>query len=177
MKTVLSTRTLWYDGTSEVDASLVPELFLLGAQPENLVVTAADPDIDLFNAINDIMIPATKESNRPADLSWDIPSEFANVSLPEKVHSLLERWLLSNSAADVGKYRARVDVELKEIARRDLTNLFRALLYIVHVLRENDTVWGVGRGSSCASLILFLMGLHKVDPVKYDISHTEFFHG
>jgi DNA polymerase III alpha subunit len=35
----------------------------------------------------------------------------------------------------------------------------------------------VGRGSSVASYVLFLIGVHKIDPIKYELPIEEFFKG
>jgi DNA polymerase III alpha subunit len=51
----------------------------------------------------------------------------------------------------------------------------RCLLYVTHRFKEDGVLWGVGRGSSCASLIMYLLGINKVDPVKYNIPAEEFF--
>jgi DNA polymerase III alpha subunit len=34
-------------------------------------------------------------------------------------------------------------------------------------------VWGVGRGSSCASLVFYIMGVHDVNPLKYTLPFSE----
>ena len=52
--------------------------------------------------------------------------------------------------------------------------MLRYLIYLVDVMRENNVVWGVGRGSSVASYILYLIGIHKVDSVKHNLDYTEF---
>jgi DNA polymerase III alpha subunit len=46
--------------------------------------------------------------------------------------------------------------------------------YVVDTLRANNVVWGVGRGSSVASYVLFIIGVHKIDSVKYDLDWREF---
>jgi len=48
------------------------------------------------------------------------------------------------------------------------------LIYVLDVMREKKVIWGVGRGSSCSSYLLYLLGLHEVDPVKYDVEFTDF---
>jgi DNA polymerase III alpha subunit len=48
------------------------------------------------------------------------------------------------------------------------------LIYIIDTMRKNNIVWGVGRGSSVASYILYLLGVHKVDSVKYNLHIEEF---
>ena len=42
------------------------------------------------------------------------------------------------------------------------------------MLRENNRVWGVGRGSSVSSFCLFLIGVHKINPMLYDLDYKEF---
>ena len=41
-------------------------------------------------------------------------------------------------------------------------------------LHDKNVLWGVGRGSSVASYALFLIGVHKIDSVKYDLDWREF---
>jgi DNA polymerase III alpha subunit len=53
-------------------------------------------------------------------------------------------------------------------------DLLRFLVYIVDVMREQDIVWGVGRGSSVASYVLYLIGVHKIDSLYYDLDIAEF---
>ena len=48
------------------------------------------------------------------------------------------------------------------------------LIYFIDTLRANNMVWGVGRGSSVASFCLFLIGVHKINPMLYDLDITEF---
>jgi DNA polymerase III alpha subunit len=48
------------------------------------------------------------------------------------------------------------------------------MCYLVDFMRENKIVWGVGRGSSVASYVLYLIGVHKIDSIQYDLDWTEF---
>ena len=41
-------------------------------------------------------------------------------------------------------------------------------------MRLNNVVWGLGRGSSTASYILYLLGVHKIDSLYYDLPIEEF---
>jgi DNA polymerase III alpha subunit len=71
----------------------------------------------------------------------------------------------------------RTEVELVIYEKRGLFNLLRFLIYLVDVMKERNIVWGVGRGSSVASYVLFLIGTHKVDSVKYELDFNEFLKG
>ena len=72
---------------------------------------------------------------------------------------------------------ARLMEELVEYKNRNLLPLLKQMKYIVDTLRKNNIVWGVGRGSSVASYVLHLLGVHKIDSIKYDIPLNEFFKG
>ena len=68
----------------------------------------------------------------------------------------------------------RVEQELVEYKKRQMYNLLRYMVYLVDFMRENHIVWGVGRGSSVASYILYLIGIHKVNSIQYELDYTEF---
>ncbi|NJO62370.1 MAG: hypothetical protein HC836_30345 [Richelia sp. RM2_1_2] len=61
----------------------------------------------------------------------------------------------------------RVLTELNLFRERNMEMVLRSLIFLVDLMRNNNVVWGVGRGSSCASYCLFLIGIHKVDAIKY----------
>jgi DNA polymerase III alpha subunit len=52
--------------------------------------------------------------------------------------------------------------------------LLKYLKYLVDTMRENNIVWGVGRGSSVASFVLFLLEVHRINSLYYDLSIDEF---
>ena len=68
----------------------------------------------------------------------------------------------------------RVWEELDEFKKRDMHNLLRYMIYLVDFMREENIVWGVGRGSSVASYVLYLIGIHKVDSIQYGLDYKEF---
>jgi DNA polymerase III alpha subunit len=68
----------------------------------------------------------------------------------------------------------RCEEELAEFKARDMNNLLRYMIYLVDFMRENDIVWGVGRGSSVASYVLYLIGVHRIDSIKYNLDWREF---
>lgn len=73
--------------------------------------------------------------------------------------------------------QARLQYELELFRRHEMIQVLRMMKYIVDTLRENNVVWGVGRGSSVASYVLYLLGVHKIDSIKYNIPIEEFFKG
>jgi len=68
----------------------------------------------------------------------------------------------------------RAGQELLLYQERDLFPLLVYLKYLVDVMREQNIVWGVGRGSSVASFVLYLLEIHRINSLYYDLSIDEF---
>lgn len=97
---------------------------------------------------------------------WVLSEEYANLNILTICLDLV------GSMPNV--YEDRVIREYEEFKKRDMVDLLRFMKFFIDVLIENDIPWGVGRGSSCASLLLYLLGVNRVDPIKYDIPLEEF---
>jgi DNA polymerase III alpha subunit len=69
----------------------------------------------------------------------------------------------------------RLVTELALFKSHDMMDVLCVMKYMVDTLRKHDVLWGVGRGSSVASYVLFLIGIHKIDSVKYELPIEEFF--
>ena len=96
---------------------------------------------------------------------WLMPDEYLNLDIAEYILGLCKH----------EHELQRVGQELLEYQRRDLFNLLRYLKYLVDTFRKNNIVWGVGRGSSVSSYVLFLLGVHKIDSIYYQLPLDEFF--
>lgn len=68
----------------------------------------------------------------------------------------------------------RVDQEWDLFVKHNMLDLLSFLKYLVDTMRQNSIVWGVGRGSSVASFILYLLGVHKINSIKYNLDIGEF---
>jgi DNA polymerase III alpha subunit len=64
--------------------------------------------------------------------------------------------------------------ELDEYEMRGMLPLLQYMIYLVDFMRENDIVWGVGRGSSVASYVLYIIGVHRINSIQYDLDWKEF---
>lgn len=112
------------------------------------------------------------ELTGPSDdtFDWRIPDEYASLDVVELCEDTLIELDLTSEI-----YVERLAKELALVEERGMANFLRCLLWITQTFRENGVVWGLGRGSSCASLVLYLLGVNKVDPVRYDIPMEEFY--
>lgn len=77
-------------------------------------------------------------------------------------------------SCDTEEKRNRVEKELKLFTQHKMYDLLYYLKYLVDTMRENNIVWGVGRGSCVASYVLYLIGVHKIDSLKYQLDINEF---
>ena len=68
----------------------------------------------------------------------------------------------------------RVATELLLYEERNLFDLLRYLKYMVDIFKKHDVVYGIGRGSSTSSYVLYLLGVHKINSIKYELDITEF---
>jgi len=55
-----------------------------------------------------------------------------------------------------------------------LFDLLRYLKYLADVMTEHRLIWGVGRGSSVASYVLYKLKIHRIDSLYYNLSPEEF---
>jgi hypothetical protein len=96
--------------------------------------------------------------------NWLIPKEYMDMDIAKYV---LDR--CSNEAE-----LQRAGDELLKFQERDMFILLKYLKYLVDTMRKNKIVWGVGRGSSVASFVLFLLEVHRINSLYYDLSIDEF---
>ena len=111
---------------------------------------------------------------------------FQSKELPETVEEAVKQWNIpdSISSLDLDIYFAekvstveeavRISEELELFRSRGLEPMLRFMIYLVQVMKEHNIVWGVGRGSSVSSFLLYLVGLHQINPVKYNLDIKEF---
>ena len=99
--------------------------------------------------------------------NWFIPEEYKKMDILD--------WLYNQCTTL--EIKQRVTDELKLFAKHDMIPVLKTMKYVVDTLRKNNIVWGVGRGSSVSSYVLFLIGIHKIDSVKYALPIDEFFKG
>lgn len=100
---------------------------------------------------------------------FNIPQHYKDIDVEEYV-----KGLIPTSGQDVNIITARVEMELTLYRAKNLYPILKLLIYIIDTMRKNELVWGVGRGSSVASYVLYLLGVHKVDSIKYNLDIKEF---
>jgi DNA polymerase III alpha subunit len=106
----------------------------------------------------------TEEFDSAMQDDWFVPDDYKHFDVKR---FCLERCLDGDASI-------RVMEELKAFEDKNMMMLLRTLKYLVDTLRKNNVVWGVGRGSSVASYVLFLLEVHRIDSIKYNLDWREF---
>lgn len=114
------------------------------------------------------------------------PAIFKIKELPDSIEEAVGNWSMPDHyrELDLDTYFAqrvntveeavRVSDELALFRERNMDVMLRFMIYLVDVMKENKIIWGVGRGSSVSSFLLFLVGLHQINPIKYNLDIREF---
>jgi DNA polymerase III alpha subunit len=95
---------------------------------------------------------------------WFMPEEYRDFDV--------EQWCLNKCTTP--EQISRVKAEIAAYTDRGMIPLLQWTKHFVDTCIENNIVWGVGRGSSVASFVLFLLGVHQIDSVKYNLDWQEF---
>lgn len=105
-----------------------------------------------------------QEFDQTMQNNWSMPDSYKNLDIAKHVLNLC------NSDEEL----QRAGHELLLFQEKDMFDLLRYLKYLVDTMRQHNIVWGVGRGSSVSSYVLFLLGVHRINSLYYDLSIDEF---
>jgi DNA polymerase III alpha subunit len=138
------------------------------------------------NMIVDASVDIEKASMLLDDIPALIKHNTSTESIQEFDRRLQQTWHMPNSykQLDIAQHILNLcttDAELQRCGHelllyqeRDLFDLLRFLKYLVDVMTENQVIWGVGRGSSVASYVLYKLGVHRIDSMFYKLDIEEF---
>ena len=152
-------------------------------------VVLCDPsdDIDKFNKVMEEQgmnplqkyIPLDveqKDFDNVCQSEWFMPEEYKQLNPNKWLEAkLMEKLQIDDPVAlrDTKEW-IRITEELTEFFERGMYPLLQYLVYLVDYMRQNNIVWGVGRGSSVASYVLYIIGIHRVDSIHFDLDWREF---
>ena len=119
-----------------------------------------------FNKFCDLLDVERIVSNVEYSNEFNIPQHYKELDVEFYIKNMVQ--------ISTPEQLARVEMELKMFQTRNLFPVLQLLIYIVDTMRKHNIVWGVGRGSSVASYCLYLIGVHKIDSLKYNLNIREF---
>jgi hypothetical protein len=153
-------------------------LLMQGRDIDSLQHMTVDSGVDLEELIKHVDRPdsvltwtsphcaetSVPEFHAKQQQNWHMPEEYCQLDIAAHVLSLC------HSEAEL----QRCGQELLLYQERDLFNLLRYMKYLVDVMIQNKVIWGVGRGSSVASYVLYKLGVHRIDSLYYNLDPQEF---
>jgi len=156
----------------------VADLLMQGRNLDSLRGMLVDSTVDIEQLVNFVQdFPDTFISHTSDDVdkdvtdwdyenqqNWHMPQHYKDMDIAEYVLSLCK------NEAEL----QRCGEELLLYQQHNLFNLLKYLKYLVDVMQENHIIWGVGRGSSTASYVLYKMNVHRINSLFYDLSINEF---
>jgi DNA polymerase-3 subunit alpha len=81
---------------------------------------------------------------------------------------------IDKSHKDYKKYIDRAKHELDTLKELGFIDYILLVWDVIHFCKTSDIPVGLGRGSAAGSLILYLVGVTRIDPVKYDLYFERF---
>jgi DNA polymerase III alpha subunit len=157
---------------------LIDMIYTGHADKVHVVLCDESDDVDKFNEACEEQGLSKLQKYIPLDVDkktfdgvcqgeWFMPDEYKNINVYE--------YVLGKAETPCPQHvQDRIWQELDAFRERGMKDLLRYMIYLVDFMRENDIVWGVGRGSSVASYVLYLIGVHKIDSIQYDLDWREF---
>jgi hypothetical protein len=154
------------------------DLLMQGRTVDSLERVTVDETVDLENLVgliekpeslfrwsfphnSDIGVP---EFHLTQQMNWHMPNEYKQLDIADYILGLC------TTEAEL----QRCGKELLLYQERDLFNLLKYLKYLVDIMTENKIIWGVGRGSSVASYVLYKLKVHRIDSMFYNLDVHEF---
>ena len=142
--------------------------------PDRLIVDALVDSKISFDMLDLENVPVLKvyqdpkltieEFDQQRQSAWFMPEEYQQMDIA--------KWVLDQCKDDNELQRA--GDELLKYSDRNMLVLLQYLKYLVDTMRKHNIVWGVGRGSSVASFVLYLIGVHHINSLYYQLDINEF---
>jgi DNA polymerase III alpha subunit len=165
-------------GQIVLDRDDVFDLIMQGRDLAEMRRIVVDDTVDIENMVHQVEnVPdlvvhtfvdgsdqSVPEYDEYAQRNWHMPEEYKRLDIAQYILNICQ------TDAEL----QRVGEELLLYQERNMFDLLRYLKYLVDTMRENHVIWGVGRGSSVASYVLFLLGVHRINSMYYDLDPQEF---
>lgn len=144
------------DPERKLSKALVPNPFIF----DEILDLSNIPNLEIYNELS----VTQEEFDRQNQNNWYMPKEYSEMDIAKYVLDLCkEDYELQ-----------RVGEELLKFQEKGLFPLLCYCKYLVDIMRKNNIVWGVGRGSSVSSYVLYLLEIHRINSLHYGLSIDEF---
>ncbi len=172
--TELNNRKLYFDGVSSYDPN---KILQLRSKYDINWVDFITPTIDQYNKL----VSSSKKIQVKKDcgllnISWNLPEKYQKLNVIQYVMDKHIDITKGMSDDEIINRDNRLISELSTYHKVNKFDILKTIIYIVETLEVNDIVYGVGRGSSVSSYVLYVIGIHDIDSYAFDLDINDFFH-
>ncbi|CAJ0747043.1 24897_t:CDS:10 [Entrophospora sp. SA101] len=122
-----------------------------------------------------ILLTRLKDFLRRIELKFSFSSKsVVNKNDFTELKTCCEQALFYSNKPSREKYEVRLEEELQVINKLGYTRYFLIFNDIVNGLRQQNVIVGPGRGSAVSSLVAYLLGITKIDPLEYNLFFERF---
>lgn len=173
--TTLQDRVLWYDGHITIPPEQLFDVISRGVSPTLLHPTHVTEDVLKYNKmVSRDQHLHVKCHTEPLSTEWLFPSVYKSIDVENFVFEVLEQEIEGMTNAEKIKRINRTVQELDLFFAYSLSDVLKLMIYVIDTFEQRGVVWGVGRGSSVSSYVLYLLGVHDIDSVEYDLPIEDF---
>lgn len=168
----IDNRTFLDDGTVLCQEAAIVEM-LYNDLSLDTVIAEPSYDIELYNKTDRYLDTNFGKIETASNAQYTKTNWFEYWLTPEPYKSLdIETYIRERCQNE--EQLARVEEELVLYKERNMLPVLRHLVYLTDHWRQQKIVWGVGRGSSVGSLILYLIGINRINPLDFGLGIEEF---
>lgn len=173
--TKLNNRILLHNGVTVVPPSRISGGLLKQLSSKYIRATKLTPELVEFNSFAEHPIkPFDVDSDLKFNINTDLilPIEYIALDVVALVTQLHGDYITTKE--NYQRYHSTFKQELSWFQTHDKLSILKTVKFIVDRLKQHNIPWGLGRGSSVYSYILFLLELHSIDPIEHDLDYKEF---
>lgn len=168
----LDNRTIYNDGTVICTEAAVLEM-LYSDKDISTVIVEPNTDVELYNKSDQYLDTNYGEIATGTDPVYNDVNWFEYWLTPEPYASMnIEEFIFQKCKNETELDRAKQELQLYH--ERKMMPVLRHLVYLTDTWRQQNIFWGVGRGSSVGSFVLFLIGINRINPLEYGLKIDEF---
>ena len=138
------------------------------------IITQAIENTLLFNDI-EFSIPTGQKHLPVYELTAEQQQQYQTSE--NLFYSLIEQGIeqkVKQKGLDVDKYIERVQQEVETIEYGQVRDYFLIVWDILNWCRDNNILFGIGRGSAAGCLVSYLLNIVQIDPLQYDLIFERF---
>lgn len=178
----LKDRIIDEDGNVVYFTNSLIELLYNGEIPSEILVPANEEDVVLFNKFSYenydnifYSLPNRLLTHEERKEQWFYPDKYNEINLLDYFFQKAFEKSLNNGLQTLPENVInRINDEIMLYKEKGFEKFLRFCIFFSDRIKENDYVIGVGRGSSVNSFLLYLLDIHLINPLKYNLDIHEF---